>query len=509
MREADDSCIKNMSLSRDRQSLRAGPNPIAFVLGHLFLLSAAVMLLPFFVDLLASPQHGSGFLVAAMILGMIGLLLLLINRGAGGRLTSRQMLALTLLAWVMIAFAGALPFLLSPSLELSLVDALFESVSGITTTGATIFTGLDNFPAGLLLWRALLQWLGGLGFIATALAILPVLRVGGMQLFRMESSERSDKALPRIAHNMAGIVAIYIGLTAFCAVAYDIAGMEPFEAIAHALSTVSTGGFSTRDESLGAFSEPMIHWIAIVFMIMGSLPFILMLRTLRSLGRSRKGRESFIHDSQVHWMLTIIACASFVLVIHLLAHGAPDSVWAMRHATFNLVSYMTGTGYTTLDLGAFGAFPTTVLFFIMFLGGCAGSTTGGFKIYRLEVLAGIARAQIRSLVEPNGVFVPYYGGRPISNEVASSVMGFFFLYIAGFAIITILLSSLGLDLISSLSGSAATLANVGPGLGPTLGPSGNYAFLPELAKIIMILSMLLGRLELFAFFALATRSFWR
>jgi len=409
---------------------------------------------------------------------------------------------LTLGSWLGVTLFASLPFVFA-ELNLSFADAFFEAMSGITTTGATVITGLDDAPPGILLWRALLQWLGGIGIIVTAVAMLPMLRVGGMQLFRMESSDTTEKVLPRAAQISTAIGSIYFVLTAICAIAYWAAGMPGFDAIAHAMTTIATGGFSTSDSSLAAFANPGVEWVAVVFMIVGSLPFVLYLQVVR--GRPM----SLLRDTQVRWFLSVVLVLVIVVVLILAVSQNYAPGLSLRLSAFNTISILTGTGYTTAAFDQWGPLALTVFFLIMFVGGCAGSTTCGIKIFRFQILYETAATQIRRLVRPHGVFIPYYNNNPITDEITMSVMSFFFFYVLVFVVLALGLSALGLDFLSAMSGAATAISNVGPGLGPVIGPSSTFTTLPDTAKWLLSAGMLMGRLELFTILVLFAPAFWK
>ena len=476
--------------------------PIFLILGTLLTTLAIVMAAPAAVDAAAGNPDWQVFAVAAGVTLFIGVSLALTSRAGGAALNPRQAFILTTLSWIVLTVFAALPFAFS-QLDLSFTDAFFEAMSGITTTGATVIQDLDTAPPGLLLWRALLQWLGGIGIIVMALAVLPMLRVGGMQLFRMESSDQSEKAFPRAAQVAAVIGVIYFGLTLIWAGALWLAGMSGFDAIAHAMTTIATGGFSTRDASIGHFDSAVIDAIITLGMIIGSLPFLLYLMAIQG----NPGR--LLRDSQVQWFLTILVVVIALVGGWLWFGQNMDAVRALRLASFNVVSIMTGTGYATDGFDDWGPFVLPIFFFIMFVGGCAGSTTCGIKIFRFQVIYAAAKSQFQGLAQPHGVFIPYYNRNPIPDEVTNSVMSFFFMFFATFAVLAILLAMLGLDFLTSVSAAASAIANVGPGLGPVVGPEGSYASLPFAAKWILSVGMLLGRLELFTVMVLFTRTFWR
>ena len=462
---------------------------------------AVAMCLPAVADAAANNPDWQVFLTAAVFTLFVGGTLALSSRGAIRTITPRQGFVLTTMLWIVIPAFAALPFAFA-DMDLSYTDAFFESMSGLTTTGSTVIRSLDVAPPGVLIWRALLQWLGGIGVIAMAIAILPLLRIGGMQLFRMESSDRSEKATPRTTQLVAYISFIYLGVSVICAFAYWAAGMSGFDAIAHAMTTIATGGFSTYDGSIAHFESATIEYIGVVFMLIGSLPFVLYLRALR--GNTR----SFLLDDQVRLFLLIVVVSIFAVTYYRYKMGVEIDT-ALREAAFNVVSIITGTGYATADYGAWGSFGLMMFFFLMFVGGCAGSTTCGVKIFRFQVLYATAVTQIRRLLEPHGVYLAYYNRKPIPEEVSASVMAFFFLYVLSYAVIAVALGLIGVDFLTAASGAATAISNVGPGLGPTIGPSGTFATLPDGAKWVLSAGMLLGRLELFTVLVLLLPSFWR
>ncbi len=475
--------------------------PVVFIIGILLVILAIAMVIPAFVDVAVGHSDWQVFAASAALTFFIGALMVLTTRAGWHGFTLRQAFLMTNLAWLVIATFAALPLAFS-GLELSFTDAFFESMSGVTTTGSTVIVGLDYAPPGILLWRAILQWLGGIGIIVMAVAVLPILQVGGMQLFRVEAFE-TDKVLPRAAQLAGGIAVVYVALTLFSAILLWLLGMSGFDAVAHAMTSIATGGYSTRDASIGYFDSAAIDWAISVIMILGSVPFVLYLRALR-------GRPLvFFGDSQVRWLVMILAFAVLSVAWWLSRSGVAEEYGsALRYATFNVISVMTGTGYSTTDFGAWGGYAMAILFVLMFVGGCAGSTTCGIKIFRFQVVHAIAFTQLKKLLQPNGVFIPYSNKRPIPDRVAESVMSFFFLYAASFAILALVLGWLGLDFVTAVSGAATAISNVGPGLGDIIGPAGNFAPLPDGAKWILSAGMLLGRLELFTVLVMIRPAFW-
>lgn len=475
--------------------------PIIFILGILLSILAVAMVIPAIVDVASGHRDWQVFLVAAFVTLFVGVSMMLTTRANLRRFTLRQAFLMTNLAWIVIAVFGALPFQFS-ELELDPVDALFESMSGVTTTGSTVIVGLDFAPPGILLWRAVLQWLGGIGIIVMAISILPMLQVGGMQLFRIEAFD-TDKVLPRAAQIAGAIAIVYVLLTAIGVLVLWSLGMSGFDAICHAMTSIATGGFSNYDASIGHFNNASIDAAMSVIMLLGSIPFVLYLRVLRG------DLRTVYRDTQVRWFIAIVAISVLLVAGWLYFQDFMNAASALRYSTFNVISVMTGSGFFTADYGRWGSFTVAVMFIITFIGGCAGSTTCGIKIFRLQVLYAIANAQIRRLMQPNGVFFPYYNRKPITDSVAASVMSFFFLFAACFALLTLALGMTGLDFITAVSGAATAISNAGPGLGEIIGPSGNFATLPDSAKLLLTFGMLLGRLELFTVLILLAPAFWR
>ena len=419
-------------------------------------------------------------------------------------LTLRQAFLLTPLCWLTICVFASIPFILGSygPLRDSYANAFFEAMSGITSTGSTVIFGLDRAPPGILLWRAILQWIGGIGIIATAIAILPALGVGGMQLFRTKSSDRSEKAMPRVRQIAAAIGATYLGFTGLCATSYWVAGMTPFDAIAHALTTVSTGGYSTSDLSMGNWDQPAIHWIAILFMLLGSIPFVLYVRMVR-------GERDPLRDSQARTFLAFVGLVVAIVAVWLVVSGHYGPADALRHSAFNIVSVITTTGFATTDYSLWGNVSVGAFFGLMFVGGCTGSTAGGIKIFRFQVTAAMLRSHFLQLLHPRGIFSRMYAGRQLTDQVAGSVVVFFALYFICYGALTIALMAFDLDFLTSASAAVASLSNVGPGLGHVIGPVGNYYSLPDGAKWLLSFGMLLGRLELFTVLMLFVPQFWR
>jgi len=476
--------------------------PVFLVVGILLSVLALGMAVTAAIDAFAGHADWQVFAICAGVTLFVGVAMALTFRTAGARMTVRQAFVMTSVSWIALTFFAALPFAFG-ELEMSFTDAVFESMSGLTTTGSTVITGLDHAPPGILLWRGLLQWLGGIGIIVMAIAVLPILRVGGMQLFRMESSDQSEKALPRAAQIAGAIGTIYLALTMIWAGGYWLAGMSGLEATVHAMTTIATGGFSTSDGSMGHFDSALIDYLATAGMLIGGMPFLLYLKAIQG------DVKALFRDQQVQWFLAIVALAVLTAAGFLWAENGYDPLQALRYGTFNIVSIITGTGYATSDYGIWGSFAVPMFFYLMFIGGCAGSTTCGIKIFRFQVLYATARTQVHHLLQPHGVFIPYYNRRPIPEDVIISVLSFFFVFGVCFALLAAGLGMLGLDYLTATSSAATALANVGPALGPIVGPAGTFQPLPDTAKWLLCGGMLLGRLELFTVIVLFTRAFWK
>lgn len=476
--------------------------PVAYVIGLLVAALGLAMLLPLLVDLAEGRGEWPVFLQSAVITLLAGgLTALACSNAVKEGLSIQQTFLLTTGVWVALPVFGALPFVLGAT-QSTYTDAFFEAMSGLTTTGSTVLSGLDTLPKGLLLWRGLLQWLGGIGIIVVAMVFLPELRVGGMQIFRSEGFDTMGKILPRATQISSSISSIYVTLTLACAAAYLMAGMNAFDATVHAMTTIATGGFANYDASFGTFAGPA-EYVASVFMVLAALPFVRYVQMVAG------NRVAIWYDSQIRaFMLTLgilVAITTFVLLF-LFPH-APEQ--AIREALFNITSIMSGTGYASVDYMQWGSFLVMLFFFVGLIGGCAGSTACSVKIFRYQLLFASIRTQLRRIRSPNGVFTLRYGGVPVSQEVMSSVMSFFVFFVVSMGVLAVALSLTGLDFITSVSGAATAIANIGPGLGDKIGPAGNFAGLNDTAKWMLSFAMLAGRLELLAVFAIFTIRFWR
>ncbi len=476
--------------------------PVGYVIGLLVAILGATMFLPMLADLIEGQGEWPVFLQSAAVTILVGVLMALsCSNGVKQGLTIQQTFLLTTGVWVALPVFGAIPFILGET-ELRFVDAFFESMSGLTTTGSTVLSGLDTLPRGILLWRALLQWLGGIGIIVVAMVFLPELRVGGMQIFRSEGFDTFGKILPRATEISSRISVIYIGLTGACALAYAATGMNAFDATVHAMTTVATGGFANYDASFGAF-DGMSEYVAVAFMLLAALPFV------RFVQMTSGHVQPLFRDSQIRVFFATAVVLVLALSLWNMTQGPEQSETVFRKTLFNTVSLLTGTGYASTDYMIWGGFPVTVLFFAGLIGGCAGSTACSIKIFRYQLLFASIKVQLQRIRSPNGVFVPRYAGRAVGPDVLSSVMSFFVFFTVTLGVLSWALGLTGLEFTTAVSGAAAALANIGPGLGDQIGPAGNFAGLNDTAKWLLSAAMLIGRLELLAVYAILTIRFWR
>ena len=475
---------------------------VFFLIGILLIVLGLSMLAPYSIQIIYE-ENSHSFISSSFVTIFIGILCILANLEKDLKLSLRQTFLFSTLAWVTVAIFGSLPFILSNQ-TFSFSDAFFESMSGITTTGATIISDLDNSPKSILLWRAIMQWLGGIGIVVMAITILPLLKVGGMQLFKMEGPDSTEKILPRTIEVAAIIISTYIVLTLFCGFFYWIFGMTVFDSVCHAMTTIATGGFSTHNDSIGFFKNSNIEIVASLFIILGSIPFISYLKF------SQGNRKIFFQDVQIKGLIYLLIFSTIIMFLYLLFINYQGNLFEkIRISSFNVISILSGTGYVTDDFGLWGKFSLIFFLFLMFIGGCAGSTACGIKIFRLQMLLIFLKNQVKKLVYPNSVIITKYNNQKISDDFIRSVIIFIFSFLFIFLIIAMLLSISGLDFVTSISGAASSISNVGPGLGEIIGPDGNYKSLPDLSKWILATGMLLGRLELFAVLVLFFPSFWR
>ena len=475
---------------------------LAFINGIFLITLAVSMLVPVGTLLVFEQTRGiNAFLWSSLITFIAGIALVARGRPQEGQLRPRDMYMLTVSSWVMVSIFAALPFIFAE--HASITDAYFESMSGITATGATIFTGLDSMSPGTLIWRSLLHWLGGIGFIAMAVAILPMLRIGGMRLFQTESSDRSDKVMPR-SHMVAKyMVVAYVGLSGLAVLGFWLAGMGAFDAVNHAMSAIATGGFSTSDASLGKWQQPAVHWVAVVVMILGSLPFVLYVATLRG------NYRALLRDEQVRGFIKVLMISWLALASWYTLTTELHWLEALRHVAVNITSVMTTTGFAVGDYHLWGPFASMIFFYLGFVGGCSGSTAGGLKIFRFQVAYILLKANLKQLVHPRAVIKQNYNRHRLDEDIARSILAFSFFFTITIAVLALALAMCGLDWITALTGAAATVSGVGPGMGPIIGPAGNYAGLPEIAKWLLTIGMLLGRLEILTVLVLLFPAFWR
>ena len=475
---------------------------VFFLIGILLIVLGFSMLAPYSLQIIFD-EGSHSFISSSFVTIFIGILFILANLEKEFKLNLRQTFLFSSLAWFMVAVFGSLPFLLS-SQNFNFSDAFFESMSGITTTGATIISDLDNSPKSILLWRAIMQWLGGIGIVVMAITILPLLRVGGMQLFKMEGPDSTEKILPRTIEVAAIIISTYIILTFLCGLFYWIFGMTIFDSISHAMTTIATGGFSTHNGSIGFFNNSNIEIVASIFIILGSIPFISYLKFVQG------NKRIFFKDDQIKGLIYLLIISIAIMFFYLVfINYESDLLEKIRISSFNVISILSGTGYVTDDFGLWGKFSLIFFLFLMFVGGCAGSTACGIKIFRFQILLLFFKNQIKKLISPNSVIITKYNNQKISEDFIKSIIIFIFTFLFIFLIIAMLLSVSGLDFITSVSGAASSISNVGPGLGDIIGPNGNYKDIPNLSKWILSIGMLLGRLELFAVLVLFFPSFWR
>jgi len=472
---------------------------VFFTLGILQIILGVSMFIPIIVQFFYS-EIDSSFFGSSIVTIIFGTLFFLSNLDHDKKLNLQQAFLLTALSWISIAVFGSLPFVFS-SIELSITDSFFESMSGITTTGSTIISDLENAPKGLLLWRAILQWLGGIGIIVMAITLMPIMNVGGMQLFKISSNDSSEKILPKSKEIALRLIYIYSGLTGLCAITYWIFGMGKFDSLTHSMTTIATGGFSNYNESIGYFNSLPIEVSSMFFIILGSIPFITYIKFISG------NKKIFLNDIQIKTFLKIIIFTVIILSVYLLFSNQEN--FSLRSIFFNTISILSGTGYVNAEFDRWGSFPITLFLALMFIGGCAGSTACGVKIFRIQILYLFILNQLKKIIYPKGVFVIKYDQSAVDEKFIASIISFIYFYIVIFFILTALLSLTGLDFITAISGAATSISNVGPGLGPIIGPNGDFSSLPDLSKWILTVGMILGRLELFAILVLFLPSFWK
>jgi trk system potassium uptake protein TrkH len=475
------------------------------ILGLLLMLFSLTMLPPLAVSFGYGENTWHAFLTAMVVQLTIGAVIWLPQRKNGRELRLRDGFLVVTLFWLVLGFAGAVPLLVAEQPAMSLTDAIFESVSGFTTTGATVLTGLEHLPRSILYYRQQIQWLGGIGIVVLAVALLPMLGIGGMQLYRAESpgpSKESNKITPRITQTAKALSIIYVVLTAICAAAYWLAGMSPFDAVAHSFSTVSTAGFSTYDDGLGHFNSRAIEGVAIAFMFIGGVNFSLHFAALR-----RLQLRSYFADAEFRTYLATMMTVVLITWLYLIATGHYTSVSAaFVDGLFHAVSAQTTTGFTTADFSSWPGLLPVLLLFTAFVGGCANSTAGGMKVVRWLLVFKQGAREIKRLVHPSAEVPVRIGSRPVPLRVIDAVWGFFAAYVVIFVVMMVLMIMTGLDQVTAFSAVAATLNNLGAGLGSV---ATNFATLGPVAKWLCVVNMLLGRLEIFTLLVLVTPDFWR
>ena len=474
------------------------------IVGFLIAGSSLMMLPPVLVSLYYHDGTIGLFLISAAILFAAGMLIYFPVRNVKKDLRLRHGFLIVVSAWLALGLVGALPFVLLSDPDLSYIDSVFESMSGLTTTGATIVTNIDALPRAVLYYRQQLQWLGGMGIIVLAVAILPMLRVGGMQLYRAETPGpmKDAKLTPRITETAKALWLIYVGITVTCIFAYWLAGMKMFDAIGHAFSTVAIGGFSTHDDSLAFWNNPTVEVVSVIFMAIAGINFALHFTAWR-----RASTQPYFVDPELKVYASLLIVFSILVSFALYFTGTYDTiVSSFRYGSFQVISAMTTTGFTTAPFHTWGGALPVILICIAFIGGCAGSTAGGMKVIRVILLYRQSIREIRRLIHPHAIIPVKIGGQRPSDTIISAVWGFFFLYIANFAVMTIMLTATGLDAETAYSAVGACITNLGPALGDA-GP--NYASLNDTAKIILCVAMLLGRLEIYTLLVLLTPAFWR
>ena len=472
---------------------------VFFTLGILQIILGIFMFIPIIFQFIYN-EVDSSFFGSSIATIIFGILFFLSNLDHDKKLNLQQAFLLTGLSWLSIAVFGSLPFLFS-SVNFSVTNAFFESMSGITTTGSTIISNLEEMPKSILLWRAILQWLGGIGIIVMAITLMPIMNVGGMQLFKISNNDTSEKILPKSKEIAVRLIYIYSFLTSLCAITYYFFGMNLFDSLTHSMTTIATGGFSNYNESIGFFESISIEITSMIFIILGSLPFIVYIKFISG------NRKIFFSDIQVKTFLKIILISVTILSIYLLLNNNINI--NLRSVFFNVISILTGTGYVNAEFDNWGNFPLVLFLILMFIGGCAGSTTCGIKIFRIQILYLFVSNQLKKIIYPKGIFIMKYNQKPIDSKFTASIISFIYMYLIIFFALAALLSLTGLDFITAISGAATSLSNVGPGLGSIIGPNGNFSTLPEISKWMLTLGMILGRLELFAILVLFLPSFWR
>ena len=474
---------------------------VFFTLGILLIILGIAMIVPMGFQLIYN-EFDSTFVISGIITITFGILFFLSNIDHLKSINTHQAFLLTALSWLSIAVFGSLPFFFS-NLNLSITDSFFESMSGITTTGATILNNIENSPKGILIWRAMLQWLGGIGVILMAITLMPIMNIGGMQLLKISSYDTSEKILPKSKQISLRLILVYLFLTLSCAIFYKIFGMNFFDSITHSMTTIATGGFSNYDQSIGYFNNAYIEIVSVLFILLGSIPFILYIKFISD------DKKIIFKDEQVKLFFKLSLVSILILFLYLIIFNKDLSQVHIRSVVFNVVSILTGTGYVTKEFDQWGNFPLIFFLILMFIGGCAGSTTCGIKIFRVHILYYFIRNQLLKIIYPRAIINLKYNNNKVEDKLIASIISFIYLYILIFFVLASLLTLTGLDFITSISGAASSLSNVGPGLGNEIGPNSNYSGIPDQSKWLLSVGMILGRLEIFAILIIFLPSFWR
>lgn len=476
---------------------------LLYITGVFSCIFAVAMIIPCMVDWSLGLPHANSFLISIVFAGVLGGFLITANRpNMAIAFRVKEAFLLTTTIWTALIVLSSLPLYLSQA-TVTFVDAFFEATSALTTTGSTVIDSLKRISPGLMLWRCLLQWFGGVGIIVMALTILPMLRVGGMQLYRNEFSDKSEKILPRLSHVTGNLLGVYSILTLICALCYWTAGMPLFDAVCHSFTTISTGGLSVKDESLAFYRNPAIEVVAIFFMVIGGSTLMLYVKALRG------EFKAFTNDMQLRTYLKVMLFATILLTIARLQNETKPYEEILRTTCFQVVSIMTSTGLTTDNYSVWSQVSQLGIFLLMFIGGCTGSTSGGIKIFRFQVIWAFTKNHILQLISPHGVFITKYNQQVLDSSILMSVFVFFVIFSLTLLLSTMMASASGLDLLTAFSGSVASITNVGPGFGAEIGPDGTYAHLPDAAKMTFSLGMLLGRLEFLTLVILLFPAYWK
>ena len=474
---------------------------VLYILGILISTLGCMMIFPAILNFTYQEKEWTLFASTGIISFFIGITIILAFKSKDLKIGNKETFLLTFLAWLILAAISALPFYLS-NLNLNYADSFFEATSGITTTGSTIIANLDNASVGVLLWRAILQWLGGIGIIVMAVAALPLLHMSGLQLFFSEQAERTDRLKESVKKIATSIIVIYGLFTFICALCLKLAGMSLFDAICHSMTTIATGGYSTHNDSIGHYNNLTIELVIMIGMILASLPFILFVKSVNNV-------KNILLDPQVRKFILLILLTIIIMTLWLNYKINIDLFQSLRISSFNVISIITGTGYSTSDFSEWGSFAISLLFIFMFIGGCTGSTTGGIKIFRLQILFSVITQQIKKIIKPHQVLKISYAKSTLEDKTILSILTLIFLFVSSTLIVAAILCFLGIDILSALSAAATAIAVVGPGLSTEIGPSGNFSHFPISAKWTLSMAMIIGRLEFFAVLILFIPSFWK